>query len=285
MRSRTTLAAATFVCGWTLLSSVSLAAVLIGSDSVSGSYSRLVQIDSFTGAKTVIGALSDPVVGGLAWDPNHHVLYGSSTGTDRLVRIDPSTAAVTSVGSYGSAGGMHGLEYDAVHDVLYGTSSLNRSLYSIDTTTGAATLIGAYWDAGGLAIDGLAYDAEQQVMYGATSGFSSVGHPPAGLYTLNLQTGAAAYVGPFGAGSSSFAQGLAFDPAVGLFATDTHGADFTFDNQLYQINPTTGSATLVGPMGKGNVLGMAFIPEPSTALLTGILVSLVTLRRAGPAAG
>jgi DNA-binding beta-propeller fold protein YncE len=259
---------------------MSSASVLIGSDAIFGSYSRLVQIDPSTGAKTIIGALNDPVVGDLAWDPNHHVLYGSSTVTGQLLRIDPSTAAVTPVGSYVNAALGHSLAYDPVHDVLYGTSHLNQSLYSINPATGAATLVGPLWDPGGLDIDGLAYDATRQVMFAATVGFTSAGHPPAGLYTLNLQTAAATYVGPFGAGSTSFAQALAFDPALGLVANDTHGADFNFDNELYLINAATGSATLLGPIGKGNVLGLAFIPEPSTALLTGVLLALRVSKRA-----
>ena len=244
------------------LGTASAAGVLIGSDAISGpnAYSRLVQIDPLTGYTTVIGDLNAAAVTGLAWDPNHEVLYGYDGGSFRLARIDPTTAHVTPIGQPpGDSGPFQGLEYDSTHDLLYATCLIDQSLYSYDTTTGSATRLGPYGNTFGRPLEGLAYDPVHEVMYAASHNLGS-DQAGGGLFTLDLQTGAATFVGHFNAGSNYLAEGLAFDPTLGLFATDTHGADFTFDNELYKIDPATGAATLVGAMGKRNRLRIGLHP-------------------------
>jgi DNA-binding beta-propeller fold protein YncE len=54
-------------------------------------------------------------------------------------------------------------------------------------------------------------------------------------------------------------QGLAYDPAAGVL----YGSDVTYD-QLVKIDPTTGWATPVGPLGFANVQGLAFDPIGGT---------------------
>ena len=98
------------------------------------------------------------------------------------------------------------------------------------------------------------------------------------LYTIDLQTAAVTLVGPFNNPDGvQIGTGLAYDPTLGLFAVDNGSSNYGSD-RLYRIDPMTGQATLVGAMSTMNVLGLAFIPEPTTLGLLA-LGGLAVLRR------
>ena len=243
------------------------ASILIGSDVVSD---QLLQISTQTGSGSVIGPLGDPVVAGLTWDANHDILYGSSTQNRVLVKIDPDNGVTSVVGPFG-VGLMHGIEYDCNHDVLYGITnqSTSKGLYTIDVTTGAATLVAHHSHYG---LSGLAFDAANDVMY------ASEAHERA-LYRINLSDGSTSRIGSFGVGMQ-LGVGLAYDPVLGMFASDNHASSHV-DDKLYRIDPLTAEATLVGDIDFGNVLGLTFIPEPGALLLltVGALLALQRRRR------
>ena len=215
---------------------------------------NLLDVSTVTGNGMILGPLGDDIIAGLAWDPNHGILYGSSTATDSLYRIDPNTGATTPIGPFGGGVSlMHGLEYDSNHDVLYGiTSALSAALYTLNVSTGAATLVGYHGETG---LSGMAFDPITDTMYVADVSGNF-------LFTIDLGTAALSGVGPFNAvGGDQVGVGLAFDPTQGLFASDNKSSALP-DDELYSINPATGQATLVGPINHGNVLGLAFITEP-----------------------
>jgi len=119
------------------------------------------------------------------------------------------------------------------------------NLYSVDTGTGAATLMGEI----GLNMPGFTYRSLNATLYGVSGVTNS-------LYQINKTTGAKTLIGASG-------------------STDS----------LYTLNMTTGAAVLVGPLGfnAGSGLGIAIVPEPSTALLLGLgLAGLATKRRVRP---
>jgi len=104
--------------------------------------------------------------------------------------------------------------------ILYASSPHSTfeagSLFSIDLTTGVATKIGDF----GLLINGLAYDSDNDILYGVDGGFgASINH----LFRINRETGVATPIGPLG--SINF-WGLAYDPTRHqLFATNQGGFD------------------------------------------------------------
>jgi hypothetical protein len=214
--------------------------------------------DPQTGASTIIGSFSHPFVASLTWDSSSRVLYAttSDANTSLLLRVNPETGATTSVGPLGSFF-MHGIEYNPIDDTLYGVAigPAGQRLYRINRATGAATLI-APINVTGL-ID-IALDPTSGVMY-----LSEVNEQR--LRTLNLTNGATTIVGSFGAPGMPFPRvgvGMAFDPNLGLFASDNTGFPGN-PNPLYRIDtapPTPGHATLVGLMSGTNMLGLAFIP-------------------------
>ncbi len=221
-----------------------------------GQNNRLLRLDPATAAFTVIGPLSVSTVASLAYDSAHNILYATSTQTHQLLRINPATGATTVIGPLGTFL-MHGLEYNPADDTLYGVarpSGPTAVLYRINTTTGSATSIANLSTNG---IYNIAFDTSVGVMYAAEILSQN-------LYTLNLATGALTLVGPFGIPGTPFVQigmGMAFDPVLGLFATDNTGLQ-NQANLLYHINTSTGAATLVGITAVANLLGLAFVPSP-----------------------
>jgi hypothetical protein len=128
---------------------------------------QLYSIDTATGSLTAIGAAAGGTVGGLAFDPFHHVLYGidDAGGSSSLVTINTGTGARTAVGSLGAGiancNGLAITQDGALWTINSGTEQLLR----VDAATGIATVIGP---TGG--------------MFGASVGMSAVLTPPAACY-------------------------------------------------------------------------------------------------------
>jgi outer membrane protein assembly factor BamB len=95
--------------------------------------SRLFSLNPDTGASLFIGNTGVVSMTDLARAPDGNVFASSLT---TLYGINPSTAAVTSIGTFGTATDMVGLEFSA-GGVLYGVSAAG-SVYQINRNTGSA---------------------------------------------------------------------------------------------------------------------------------------------------
>jgi DNA-binding beta-propeller fold protein YncE len=174
---------------------------------------------------------------------------------------------------------MDSIEYDPVDDVLYGitdyaaTYPITLSLYRINPANGEATLVAPH---GNGSLDGLAFDPINHTMYACDILTRE-------LYTIDLSTAALTLVGPFGAGSLP-GVGAAYDPSLGLFISDNHG-DAAVNDRLFHVDTANGQATLIGNIGYGNVISLAFVPEsavpePGPGLLVLGALALYARRRA-----
>lgn len=117
-------------------------------------------------------------------------------------------------------------------DILYTVNPANDTLVRLDTNTLTLTTVGPLgvpFDFGGLAYDG-------STMY-MVQGFAGQG-----LYTVDLDTGAATLVGNHG---SSDMFGLEYDPSTGKL----YGSESTRNSGFYELNRQTGAATLIGDPG------------------------------------
>lgn len=156
---------------------------------------RFWHIDSEEGIMTNMGSIGASL-NGIAYDPNHQILYGTSSGS--LYRLDPQTGAVLhQIGSYDDSNiVMVSIAYDSFSDVLYGLDLYYDALFTIDPVTGAATLVGPTGLNLGFAQD-LAFDQTNGHLY--LAGYASELFAPfkGALYWIYTETGAAYKVGDF----------------------------------------------------------------------------------------
>jgi hypothetical protein len=147
-------------------------------------------------------------------------------------------------------------------------SAQNTALYSF-TTAGGGALVGAT----GTTLDALAFNSAN-VLYGLTQNTGN-------LVTVNQSTAALTTIGATGI-PNGILGGLDFLNDQTLFAVITVGST----SSLYQVNPLTGQATLVGAVGINRVSGISFLdldaqqaPEPASLLLVGLAMAAAVRRR------
>ena len=191
---------------------------------------RLLEINKFTGAATVIGEIGDADFGssqgGLAYDPDTDTLYMSNTV--ELWSIDPATGAGTLIGPHGIIDQIDGLSV-LPDPCMIGTDLLS-TLFNVDPASGAGTTPRT---TGADRFVGLAMNDSGE-LYGLNAGAIP------GLYTIDPPSGVAALIGSLGVPDA--AGGLDFDPVSGeLFGVG--GA-----SELFEINTATGTAAVVGPL-------------------------------------
>lgn len=219
--------------------------------------SRLVVVNTSSGATTAVGPLWTGITAGLG---TYNGLWGYQIGPNILHKIDPSTGAILS--SSGGPGGVAlqegGLDFrsDGLAFLTSGTSLYTLSGGGAPLTTG-------------IAFDGLAF-SPANVLYGVSQ---STGL----LYTINQSTGAPTFIGATGLTTGPFG-GLAFRSDGTLF--------WGSPSSLYQLNPGTGTASLIGGFGglqPGEFMtGLSFessAPEPAAWALMAAGLGLVALRR------
>jgi hypothetical protein len=215
-------------------------------------------------------------ISGLAFHPTTGVLYGSTanrspTARGHLVIVNPATALVTDVGSFGlSTGTFAGITFDPTTGTLYGYH-LGRTgdhwLYTINLATGAATKVGTGsrpFSKG----EGLAADATGTI-WGTPNGC-----PGGDLDTFSKTTGVATVVATLSncpiVSADSNINALAFDSAGALFGIN----DPTSHTHLVIINTTTGVLTDQGA-SVDNLDALAFAPG-GLAMLVGYFANAHT---------
>jgi hypothetical protein len=222
------------------------AAILVATPAAMGQ-GYLVAVDSnrglhdlnrFTG-ETVLnwGPLNDiGTPGDMAFDPYLATMYASSTSLNSLFLAYWGEL----IGPFGDPSiDMTGLAWNANNDTLYGASL--GGLYTIDTETGAATLVG---NTGIPGESNLTFDPSRSVMYLTSSDTDS-------LYSLDLVTAAATFIGPLNGPTNS--RGVAYvpdDDAIYLMCSDTQ--------MLYSVDRSTGAATAIGSIEPAEIVGLVW---------------------------
>jgi uncharacterized protein YjiK len=254
--------------------------VLVGS-----SPSGLVEIDPATGSGTLVGAepsssgATTPEIDSLGYAPPSGLLYGMDRISDTLHEIDPLTGQATSIGVAQSSE-VFGLTYDSSADRLVAADASTSQLVAIDRTSGIFMPI--RWN-GLPSAKALAFDRRTGMLYGIEE---SGGR----LYSLDVETGEGSFIGQT---DGRVIRGLAFGTVTGvlfgssispreLLVIDTatgvvssrgdlafsveglafdgmtlYGVDSESD-QLVTIDPESGSAIAVGPIGFDDVRSLGF---------------------------
>jgi thiol-disulfide isomerase/thioredoxin len=141
-------------------------------------------VDTTTGDHTFLAGLL-VTLSGFTYSPAYETYY-CCTGSE-LFTMDIETYEIESVGMMGNSGDMTGLGAD-IRGNLWGIDKNDDQLYKINPVTGIATAMGP----SGYDFDYLqncTYDKNNDVMYHA--GFWVQPNPYGGLFTYDLETGAA----------------------------------------------------------------------------------------------
>jgi hypothetical protein len=164
---------------------------------------------------------------------------------DTLYRIDPTTFAVTTVGSFGIADQMTDVAVTPTGQ-LYGVSF--TTLYAIDMGTGAATAVADVASSGD---NSLTFLPSGKLLAADSSG---------NVQIIDPSTGATTTVGNYGSGLVSAGDLVAVGSGImyGTSSTTAGGADASTNNVLVRVDTSTGVATPVGPTGYGDVWGLAY---------------------------
>ncbi|MBL1218118.1 MAG: hypothetical protein D8M59_11555 [Planctomycetes bacterium] len=133
---------------------------------------------------------------------------------------------------------------------LYAADVSTNALWIVDRDTADCTIVGGF----NSLIQGLAYDANHDIMYGISASFDCI-------FTINRTTGRATSIGGTGALGYDNANGLAYDPNHDiLYATDNN------TNTLMWVDTTTGVGHAIGTIGGGfrEIEGLGYDPYTDT---------------------
>ena len=191
---------------------------------------RIGTIDPETGDSTDLGATGTFQTFAAAFETDGsgtlYTLVDGWSGNAYLATVDTSTGTATPVAGPGTGTNMISLEV-ASDGTIYGVGYNDRILYQIDKTTGSATAIG--YTGISLNMD-LAFDSSGTLW--GTSG----NH----LWTINTLTGTATHQATINGVLSGMIMGIMFDSSDRLLATS-----YTTNSPLYEIDTTTGAATVI----------------------------------------
>ena len=247
-------------------------AALYGVGPFAAGPSNLYQVDTSTGAATVIGSTGVTSLGGLAAAADGTIYAYTSSA---LYTVNPGTGAATLVGPLGVSAPEGGLAIQPGTGTLFGVRSVqgDDTLLAIDRASGAATIVGLLGDAG-RDTSGIAFRPGD----GALFGVAFRGGLADDLVQIDPSSGAATTIGPLGTDVFGLDDpnvgGLEFDALAGVLY-------YSDGDRLYTVNPQTGGATLIGAHGVSNLAGLAVrVPEPAgMTMMAAAAVTLMASRR------
>lgn len=205
--------------------------------------SKLIAIDTATGAGTLVGILDNSIPADIAARGAKLFIYDQVSNL--LKEVDPFTAETINAINLGtSITGEGGMTFrgDGLGFLSNGGPGSSTRLFSFDVTTHNASPITPI---GGLtpSMDGLAV-SPSGILFGLTQDFAA-------LYTIDQASGVTSSVGSLGVQKTLGLGGLTFRSDGTLFGV--------IDDHLYTINTATGIANLVGSIGFDDISGIAFL--------------------------
>jgi hypothetical protein len=173
---------------------------------------------------------------------NAGIILALDNNNDTLVSIDTDSFVVSTIGALGTNVSFAGLAYDSNTDTVYMAGGRgNNNLYTVNQATGAANLVGSH---GINDLFGLAFDSLNNTLYGSQFAGGS------GLFSLNTSDGSSTTIN---ASMGSPMGGLAYNSLTDMLVGINDGG-----GNLYNINRTNGTQTLLGNGGSLNDSGLAF---------------------------
>lgn len=219
---------------------------------------QLVQIDTNTGAGTLIGPIGFGTIEAIESLPNG-TLVGIANA-NQLIEINTSTGAGQLIGTVTGYAWVEGLAHRSSDGLLYGSATVGPNadanrLITINPATGqptsaAPSLFGpAFWD-----VDGLAASASGTI-------FGSHINSSPSLFSVDPVSGVGTGIGAL----SQAVVGMDFAADGTLFGVTIPDILNGGPSRLVKINPTNGAILDIGPIGFNTIQAIAFVPEPTSA--------------------
>lgn len=162
---------------------------------------------------------------------------------EMLFAIEPSTLSLTQVGSFGIADAINDLAVTPTGE-LYGLTK--TALFRVSSDSGAATLV--------TQVPG----AESLVAMTFERGGALLAADKAGtLSRIDIQSGQVTTIGSYGSGLGESGDLVAIKDGT-LYGVNDVGDGKRDNNDLTRIDPSTGKATIIGPIGFARVWGLGF---------------------------
>lgn len=229
----------------------------------------LVSIDRNTGLATAIGTL-DSQMAPFGLSDRGGQLYTYDQLAQRIREIDPNTGATLATIDVGiSPFGEGAIAFRSDGIGFMGSGGL----FTFDVTGPSGSFINNYFGFSPPSMDGMDFDPVTGVLYGISSAFTGGAPNQNKLYTIDEVTATPTIVGATGVSDPNLG-GLTFTEDGTLYAI--------LNGQLYELNTSTGAATLVGSTGGFSAIsGLTAItladavPEPGTTLLLAACVGML----------
>jgi len=169
-------------------------------------------------------------------------LYTVRESDDTLQLFDTDNLVFHDIGPLGVTYDFGELAWDSSTGTMWMIDGRGtQSLHTVDLTTGAATVVGSH---GIQDLFGLTFDTSTNTLY-------ATGESPSGFYEMNVNTGAAIWIGNPGMGSD----GLTYDPGRDqLVGLEAGGGD------IFTIDRATGLPTILASNGFVDNCGLAYEP-------------------------
>lgn len=250
-----------------VLAGTAQASVLVGSAGYGGA-GTLFSINQGTGAATTVGPHGASAIGDLTSNPATGEVWGIKIDSNQLFDIDPGTGAASGAVNLNTAAPIVSIAVNPINGKMYGNTAVDfnspfEALYEIDPNTGNCVFVGRILFnnvyAMGFANDGTLY---------------GIADNTAQLISISTITGNGSLIGNL---PSSGYFDMAARPEDGvMFVSNAFGA------QLCTINLANAALTTVGSyveFGTSNMVGLAFVPSPTSAALLGLGGLLAARRR------
>jgi hypothetical protein len=224
---------------------------------------RLFNVNTTTGAATVIGATGLTQIASLRVRPGTKELIGldpSGSKSCDLLRVSAegqNTQVISSIPFVN----LKGITF--LDDTTLYVGAFPGNIYRVNYNTGAATLVTP--SATGLRVGGLAINPKSGELWMSVRATSGVLD---GIYKVDVTAGTAKLVGQTGLGVATL--DIAFDKNGKLYGL-TGNSSQTIANQLITIDTTTGAALAAKPTGTQSLQAIAF--DPSAVLGVGSFIA------------
>lgn len=221
-------------------------------------------IDTSTGIATPVGPTGFDDIEALAYDDVAKILYAADTAAT-LYRIDLSTGRATELISFGGVfENVNSLAFRRSTGRLYFYDNYNEFLVHVDPLGGSYVIVGSDTELSA-GVQSLTFGIDGETLYAAvrdgSTGTTLVVVDPAGA--------AATVIGDVADGGTRFQiAGMDFHPTTGVLFAANDDYDYEYvnpsgpeANALVTINPSTGTATMIGMPGTTRPEGLAFDPN------------------------